>query len=63
MAPISLWLWFRDEKGVIIVLWEVVVAGGLTVMTLYGLDRYLELEMRNLEAREENKLRKNGPQS
>ena len=52
MAPFSAWLWLRKDVVVIQVLWMVIIAGGLTVFALYGLDRYIELEWRNLEATE-----------
>ncbi len=50
MLPFSAWLLKRSEIEIIQVLWMVVVAGGLTVFALYGLDRYIELEWRNIEA-------------
>ena len=52
MVPFSAWLWKRYEMEIIQVLWMVIIAGGLTVFALYGLDRYIELEWRNMEATE-----------
>jgi len=52
MVPFSAWLWLRRDMEVIQVLWMVIIAGGLTVFALYGLDRYIELEWRNMEATE-----------
>ena len=52
MVPFTAWLWDRGEMDVIQSLWLVIVASGLTVLALYGLDRYLELEMRDIEASE-----------
>lgn len=56
MVPFSAWLWQRGEVDVIKVLWMVIGAGGLTVMALYGLDRWLDLEMRNIEAADRERL-------
>jgi len=52
MVPFSAWLWLRNEVEVIKVLWVVVVSGGLIVFALYGLDRYIELAWRDMEASE-----------
>jgi hypothetical protein len=52
MVPLSVWLWLRHEIELLHVLWMVTVGAGLTVFALYGLDRYIELEWRNREARE-----------
>jgi len=60
MAPFTAWLWERGEMEIIRMLWMVIVAGGLVVLVSYGLDHYLKLEMRDLEAREERSLRLNG---
>lgn len=58
MVPFTAWLWERGEMEIIQMLWMVIVAGGLMVLALYGLDHYTRLEMRDLEAREERELRK-----
>lgn len=50
MVPLSAWLMGRDEIEVAQTLWVVICATGLTVFGLYGLDRYLELEKRDVEA-------------
>jgi len=60
MAPFTAWLWERGEMEIIRMLWMVIIAGGLMVLALYGLDRYTRLEMRDLEAKEERELRLNG---
>lgn len=60
MVPFTAWLWERGEMEIIRMLWMVIVAGGLMVLALYGLDHYLKLEMRDLESREERSLRVNG---
>jgi len=62
MAPFTAWLWERGEMEIIRMLWMVIVAGGLMVLALYGLDHYTTLEMRDLEAREERALRRNETQ-
>lgn len=58
MAPLSAWLWERGDREVIEVMWTVIFAGGLTVLALYGLDRYLKLEMRDIESGEREALRR-----
>lgn len=50
MAPLSAWLMDRGEIEIVQTLWAVICASGLTVFALYGLDRYLELQKRNVEA-------------
>jgi hypothetical protein len=52
MVPFSVWLYERGEIVVLQTLWMVIVAGGAMVSALYGLDRYIELEWRNMEATE-----------
>lgn len=56
MIPFTLWLLERDEIAVVIILWKVIVAGGIIVFALYGLDRYMELEWRDMETSEREKL-------
>ena len=48
---------------VIQVLWIVIVFAGLMVFALYGLDHYLDLIMRDIEATEERALRNHGEES
>lgn len=50
MLPFTAWLWLRQDVDVIQVLWMVIISGGLTVFALYGLDRYIELEWKHMEA-------------
>lgn len=63
MGPLTAWLWDRNEMEVIQVLWIVIVFAGLMVFALYGLDHYLDLIMRDIEATEERALRKHGEES
>ena len=60
MGPLTAWLWDRNEMEVIQTLWAVTVSAGITVFALYGLDHYLDLIMRDIEATEERALRKHG---
>ena len=52
MVPFSAWLWQCGELEVMQTMWLIVSAGGLTVFGLYGLDHYLDLIMRDIEATE-----------
>lgn len=53
MVPFTVWLLVNNkEVNIVIALWKVIVAGGVIVFALYGLDRYIELEWRDLEATE-----------
>lgn len=52
MLPFTAWLYEHNEIAVIRTLWIVIVSGGLMVTALYGLDRYIELSFRNVEATE-----------
>lgn len=58
MCPFTAWLWTIGETEIIWVLWMVIASGGFIVIILYGLDHYLWLEMRDIEAGEERALRK-----
>jgi len=59
MGPLTAWLWERGEVEVIQTLWAVTMSAGLMVFALYGLDHYLDLMMRDIEANErEQALRK-----
>ena len=60
MGPLTAWLWDRGESEVIQTLWAVIVSAGIMVFALYGLDHYLDLIMRDIEATEERALRKHG---
>jgi len=52
MGPFTGWLWQSGEFEIIKALWSVIVAAGMTVFALYGLDHYLELIMKDIEATE-----------
>ena len=52
MVPFTFYLWERGDADVICALWEVIGAGGLTVMALYGLDHWLSLQRELMETRE-----------
>lgn len=56
MVPFSLWIWMDGQGEIIPVLWLFIVAGGLTVLGLYGLDHLLDLEMRDIEAAQRERL-------
>ena len=61
MGPLTGWLWQIGEFEVIQALWLVVCAAGLTIFALYGLDHYLDLIMKDIEATErENRNAKEG---
>lgn len=55
MVPLTVWLWQIGELEVIKALWMVIVAAGMTVFALYGLDHYLDLIMRDIESVEREK--------
>lgn len=55
MVPLTVWLWQIGELEIIKALWMVIVAAGMTVFSLYGLDHYLELIMKDIEATEREK--------
>lgn len=52
MIPFTVWLFEHGEVLVATTLWKVIVAGGLMVTALYGLDHYLELTWKDMEATE-----------
>ena len=58
MGPLTAWLWERGQTEVIQTLWIVIASAGLMVFVLYGLDHYLDLIMKDMEASEERTLRK-----
>ena len=55
MGPFTGWLWQIGEYEVIKMLWAVIMAAGLTVFALYGLDHYLDLIMKDIESVEREK--------
>ena len=55
MGPFTGWLWQIGEYEVIKMLWAVIIAAGLTVFALYGLDHYLDLIMKDIESVEREK--------
>ena len=55
VVPFTVWLWQIGEYEVIHGLWLVVCAAGLMVFALYGLDHYLDLVMKDIEAAEREK--------
>jgi hypothetical protein len=60
MGPLTAWLMDRNEIEVVVALWAVIVSAGLMVFALYGVDHYLDLIMRDIEAGEERALRNHG---
>lgn len=50
MVPFSLWLMDRNEIEILQTMWIVIITAGFTVFALYGLDRYFDLERRDVEA-------------
>lgn len=50
MVPFSLWLMDRDQIEILQTMWIVIISAGFTVFALYGLDRYLDLEKKEVEA-------------
>lgn len=52
MGPFTAWLWSQGMVECIQMLWMVIGSAGMTVFALYGLDRYMELSMRDMEAGE-----------
>ncbi|MBI5964904.1 MAG: hypothetical protein HY863_15605 [Chloroflexi bacterium] len=56
MVPLSMWLMDHDEIEILQTLWTVIFTAGLTVFALYGLDRYLELARRDVEAGQREEL-------
>jgi hypothetical protein len=62
MAPLTAWLWEQGQTvktvDVIETLWVSIFTAGLTVLALYGLDRYLKLEIKDQEHNEQETLRR-----
>ena len=52
MVPLTAWLWQTGEYEIIKALWLVICSAGLIVFALYGLDHYLDLIMKDIEATE-----------
>lgn len=52
MVPFTLWLMDHGESEIVTILWMVICAAGLAVFGLYGLDRYLDLDMSDVEHKE-----------
>lgn len=52
MVPFSVWLIDRNEIEILQTLWIVVIAAGVMVFALYGLDHHLDLSARAIEAEE-----------
>jgi len=53
MLPYSRWLWMRgaiQAQEAIMVLWIVIVAGGLSVLVCYGIDAIVDLAWSKREA-------------
>jgi hypothetical protein len=52
MVPLTVWLLERNDMEIVQALWAVVMSAGVTVFALYGLDHYLDLIMKDIEASE-----------
>lgn len=52
MVPFTVWLMDHSTSYVALTLWKVIVGGGVMVAALYGLDHYIELIWRDMEATE-----------
>ena len=53
MVPFTYWLMVEQgELFVAVTLWKVIVGGGMTVIALYGLDHYVDLIWKDMEATE-----------
>ncbi|NUQ86302.1 MAG: hypothetical protein HUU11_16475 [Anaerolineales bacterium] len=50
MAPLTAWLMDRGEVEIIQTLWITIISAGVSVFALYGLDHYLDLSRRDIEA-------------
>ena len=58
MIPFTAWLYERGEIEVAVRLWMVIVAGGVSVLALYGLDAIKDLYWKEREASEREAARK-----
>lgn len=56
MGPLSVWLIDRGEMEMASTLWFVIVAAGMTVFALYGLDHYLSVAIERIESRQREQL-------
>lgn len=63
MGPFTAWLWSQGEIEVVQTLWIVIVSGGITVLALYGLDHYLDLIMKDVEASERERRSRDAKES
>jgi 4-hydroxybenzoate polyprenyltransferase len=54
MVPFTAWLWQTGEFEVIKSLWLVILAAGMVVSALYGVDDYLDRIMREIEKEEQD---------
>jgi hypothetical protein len=52
MVPFSLWLIKLGQMHILVMLWKIILAGGITVTALYGLDHYLDLMWHDREVTE-----------
>lgn len=60
MLPFTIWLYEHGEIDTIVRLWMVIVAGGIAVLALYGIDAIKDLYWKEREASErEAEARKN----
>jgi hypothetical protein len=57
MVPFTAWLIEQSEMSTAWMLWKVIVAGGMMVLALYGLDHYRLLMWKDREATEREALR------
>lgn len=63
MGPLTVWLFLHSEMEVLLAVWSVIVSAGLTVFALYGLDHYLDLIMKDIEAIERERRSRDGKES
>ena len=59
MIPFTLYLIDHGQSGVVEVLWMVILSAGMAVFAMYGLDRYMDLDMRDVESTEHEILHRN----
>lgn len=58
MVPFSVWLTDHDEIEILHTLWIVIVSAGVMVFALYGLDHYLDVSARAVEAEERESMQR-----
>jgi hypothetical protein len=56
MVPITVWLLEQHEFVILQVLWLAILAGGTSVLALYGLDHVVELDWRSRESEQREAL-------